>query len=235
MRSIWLFPGVCALAITAPLWAGQPTLQLSGMFTYMADAAQISLCEADARLPVAMEGDYKALETAYLGVRQQPGQAVLVRLQGRMLLRALGEEGRPRRLALVVDRYLGISPRETCGVPPDSPLRNTYWKLLTLGDASVQIAPWQREPHLILALEGGRVSGSGGCNHLMGGYDSEGDRLSFRQMASTMMACIDGMALEQQFLQALDKVARYRISGNHLDMRDAGGGVVARFEAVALR
>jgi len=36
-------------------------------------------------------------------------------------------------------------------------------------------------------------------------------------------------------LQSLEKVERYRISGSHLEMLDAAGAVIARFEAVALR
>ena len=50
-----------------------------------------------------------------------------------------------------------------------------------------------------------------------------------------MMACLDGMEQEGYLLQALQKVERYRISGSHLEMLDASGAVVARFEAVAPR
>jgi heat shock protein HslJ len=54
-------------------------------------------------------------------------------------------------------------------------------------------------------------------------------------MAGTMMACPTGMEQEQRFLEALQRVERYRIRGSHLEMLDATGAVVARFEAVALR
>jgi heat shock protein HslJ len=54
-------------------------------------------------------------------------------------------------------------------------------------------------------------------------------------MVSTMMACPTGMEQEQQFLQSMNQVARYRISGSHLELLDAAGAVLARFEAVALR
>lgn len=57
-------------------------LALTGMFAYMADAATITLCADSRRLPVAMEADYKALEAAYLKARAQPGQALLVSLEG---------------------------------------------------------------------------------------------------------------------------------------------------------
>jgi heat shock protein HslJ len=49
------------------------------------------------------------------------------------------------------------------------------------------------------------------------------------------MACSTGMEQEQRFLQSLEKVERYRISGSHLEMLDATAVVIARFEAVASR
>ncbi len=73
----------------------EPRLVLTGMFTYMADAASITLCADGGRLPVAMEADYKALEAAYLKERQQPGQALLVSLEGLIALRPSVEANRP--------------------------------------------------------------------------------------------------------------------------------------------
>ena len=214
----------------------EPRLALTGMFTYMADAATITLCADGGRLPVVMEADYKALEAAYLKARQQPGQALLVSLEGLIAPRPSMEANRPPRLNLVVERFINIWPRESCGNPlADSPLRNTYWKLVRLNETPVQVAERQREPHLILAQDQLRLSGGGGCNRLTGSFELDGDKLRLRSMAGTMMACPAGMEQEQRFLQSLEKVERYRISGSHLEMLDATGAVIARFEAVALR
>jgi hypothetical protein len=49
------------------------------------------------------------------------------------------------------------------------------------------------------------------------------------------MACPTGMEQEQRFFKSIEKVERYRISGSHLEMLDASGAMIARFEAVALR
>lgn len=49
------------------------------------------------------------------------------------------------------------------------------------------------------------------------------------------MACPSGMEQEQRFLHSMENVERYRISGSHLDMLDAAGTLIARFEAVDLR
>ena len=78
------------------------------------------------------------------------------------------------------------------------------------------------------------MSGSGSCNRIMGGFALDGDMLRLGQMAGSRMACASGIEQEEQFLQAMQKVERYRIRGSHLDRLDAGGAVIVRFEAVAL-
>lgn len=117
----------------------------------------------------------------------------------------------------------------------DEPLENTYWKLTHLSDAPVTPAAGQREAHFILHPADKRISGSGGCNRITGGYVLEGDRLTFKQMAGTMMACADAMDTEKAFLSALGKSAQVRIQQQRLELLDASGSVLARFQAVHLR
>jgi heat shock protein HslJ len=89
--------------------------------------------------------------------------------------------------------------------------------------------------HLIFANYQPRISGSGGCNRLTGSFELDGDKLRLGRMAGSMMAWATGMEQEQRFLRSIEKVERYRITGSHLEMLDATGAVIARFEAVALR
>lgn len=214
----------------------EPRLLLTGMFTYVADAAAITLCADDRRLPVAMEADYRALETAYLQAEPQPGQPLLVTVEGLIALRPSAEESQPPRPTLVVEKSVSVRPRETCGTPlADSPLRGTYWKLVRLGDASVKAADGQREAYLVFDTEEPRVAGSGGCNRVNGGFELDGANLRFGRLAATRMACPEGLEQEQRFLAALEGVTRHRIDGSHLELLDATGAVAARFEAVALR
>jgi heat shock protein HslJ len=110
-------------------------------------------------------------------------------------------------------------------------LEHTYWKLTRLGDQPVQVAAEQREPHMILNSESRRIGGSGGCNRLIGGYELEGDRLAFVQLAMTRMACPQGMETEDAFLVALEKVKTWRILGQYLELYDTAGNLLARFEA----
>ncbi len=118
---------------------------------------------------------------------------------------------------------------------PDAPLRNTYWKFVSLQGEPVVVAERQREPHLIFSATEARVKGHGGCNGIIGGFDLDGDQLHFKGVAGTMMACLEGMAQETQLLQALTRVARYRIAGDKLDLLDENGMLLTQLQAVALR
>ena len=116
-----------------------------------------------------------------------------------------------------------------------SRLENTYWKLTQLGNTKITATSQQQAAHLILYSQTHRVSGSGGCNRVTGGYQLNGVQLTFSQMAGTMMACIAGMDTERAFLQALGRVNKWKITGQYLDLLDADGKVVARFEAGSTR
>jgi putative lipoprotein len=117
---------------------------------------------------------------------------------------------------------------------PEAPARaleNTYWKLTWLGDTQVEAVAGQREAHLILDSQSHRASGSGGCNVLTGSYTLNGEHLTLSQVAGTMMACPDGMNTETAFLHALERVNQWRIAGGQLELLDAAGNPVARFES----
>jgi putative lipoprotein len=118
----------------------------------------------------------------------------------------------------------------TSTAPDGEPsLENTDWKLTYLSETVVTSEQW--EPHLILTSESHRVSGSGGCNGLIGSYELRGDELTFSQMATTMMACPEGMDTEKAFFKALTEAKTWKITEPQLELFDAGGSVVARFEA----
>jgi heat shock protein HslJ len=103
---------------------------------------------------------------------------------------------------------------------------------VALGDTPVASADTLRQAHI--TLSGGaekRVTGSGGCNRMFGSYTLEGTALAFGGVGATKMACAEGMDTESAFLSALERVAAWRISGQQLELTDASGVVVARFEA----
>ena len=112
-----------------------------------------------------------------------------------------------------------------------APLAGTHWRLVALDDASVVAADASRAPHLVLAAEGGRLSGSDGCNRMVGGYALDGPRLSFSGIGATRMACPEGMEQAAAFARALHATAAHRVAGDLLELIDASGRVVARLQA----
>lgn len=215
-----------ALTLLLALPAGaQPSSQrLIGEFRYLADAPSFTRCDNGERLPVAMEGDYLALERAYRGT--PPGSPLTVSLQGRLLPRLSMEESQGERLSLVVDRYEG---RSRDGCPGGAPLAASRWRLDELPGAESGDGPPPQTPTLAF-LADGRVAGSGGCNGFTGSYRQQGQVLQLGRLASTLRACVGGgMAQEQELLKRLAAVARFERRGQELLLFDAGGALLARF------
>ncbi|MGB7563577.1 MAG: META domain-containing protein [Prochlorococcaceae cyanobacterium] len=212
-----------------------PRLNLNGMFTYMADAASIRLCATGQRLPVAMEGDFLALQRAYLRARPEvdPGQPLLVGLQGLITQRPSMEKGQPPRRTLVVEKFGTITPGKGCQPQLVAPLRGTTWRLLAFGgEMVVPRQPSDRAIELQLSAENLRLTGSAGCNRLMGGFSLEGEAIRFSQLASTRMACSpEVMALEQRYTEALALVRRWSIDKRSLLLQDARGKTLLLFQA----
>lgn len=112
-------------------------------------------------------------------------------------------------------------------------LVNTYWKLTQLNDKEITVSENQREPHIVFNAEN-RISGSDGCNRMMGSYTLDGDNLSLGELAGTRMACMDGAEQADAFNKTLTKVTAYNLQGDALELHDDTGSVIARFKAVAL-
>ena len=208
----------------------EPRVGMTGMYRYMADAGIFTECRSRRRMPVSQEHDNAALEAAYVKTRREPGEELLVHLEGQIAIRP--KKGDGVQLTLVVERFINATPGEICGAQfARADLVNTYWKLTRLRNDAVIVGDKQREPHLVLRSQDRRLSGSGGCNRLMGSYELDGDKLTFGKMAATRMACLDSMDIEQSFLDALAQVKTWKIVGEHLELFDAGGNLLARFEA----
>ena len=218
----------------APTAVGTATpTHMVGLYSYIADTGSFLRCDTQQRLAVATEGDNAALESAYSNTRRNPGEGLLAEVVGRIVER-LPMEGRTRP-TLVVDRFVTIRAEDSCPKQAGDAapgLTNTYWKLTQLGGSAIVPEKGKREAHLIFKDQ--RVSGSGGCNSMAGGYTLDGETLKFSQMAGTMMACAAGMDEESRLGLALTLVARWKISGRQLDLLDSEGQLLARLEANAL-
>jgi putative lipoprotein len=117
--------------------------------------------------------------------------------------------------------------------PASLPLVGTHWTLVELGGRAIAKTPTGREPHLMLLEEESRAVATGGCNQVSGTYETSGTALTFSQLISTMKACSDGMDRDQALAKALETTASFRIEGSRLEIMDAPGSVLARFEAAA--
>ena len=126
-------------------------------------------------------------------------------------------------------RPLTVHPGDADG------LAGTRWKLVELNGKPAEVYDNQPEPHLLFNPEGaqGRISGSDGCNSLIGSYTLQGDRIGFSQLGSTMMLCPKGDAQARALAQALAGATSVSHSGDTLDLW-SGKTRVARFKATAL-
>jgi len=209
----------------------EPRFTMRGMYSYMADAALFKECISGRRFRVAQEADNLALERAYLEAQRQPGEALLVSLQGRIAERP-AMEGDALVLTVVPEHFIGVWPGETCGArKTTSELFDTRWRLTRLGDEPIVLAENQRPPYLVLSSKDYRVSGFGGCNRFNGSFEIEGRSVTFSPMAATMLACIPGGDTERAFLAALGTVTSFLKTAHHLEFLDADGAIVTRFEA----
>ncbi|MBV6415570.1 MAG: hypothetical protein CMLOHMNK_00082 [Steroidobacteraceae bacterium] len=210
-------------AATAP---ERPTL-MRGQYTYLADAGVFTDCASGERVPVAQALDNAALEAAYGEARATPGAPMLATLVGRIAMHD-AMEGPPRR-TLLVEQFIRVSTA-TCAQPDAPALEDTYWRLVALDGVPIGLAADQRAPDIVLQSRDRRAAGFAGCNRLTGGYTVDGAKLAFTDMASTMMACPQGMDIEQSLHEALAKVAGWTLDGRRLDLRDGAGRSVAMFE-----
>lgn len=118
---------------------------------------------------------------------------------------------------------------------PDVSLTATYWKLTEIDGQSVALGTGERELHMVLTSEGNQVRGFSGCNRFTGGYERNESQLQFRPLASTRMACLEGMDQEQRFLELLTETMRFTINGDNLTLYSGDERLVLRFKAIALK
>lgn len=116
-------------------------------------------------------------------------------------------------------------------VKPNASLTNTYWKLISVAGEPYQHNSKNREPHLKLVAKDNVAKGYGGCNLFTGHFERSGNSLQFKQLATTMRACVEGMQVESRFLGVLGNVNRYAIQGDSLRLYN-GDKFLLGFEAV---
>ena len=117
------------------------------------------------------------------------------------------------------------------GAPPAAaaaaPLEGPGWRLTGMpGRDAAALAALPRPVRA--RFERGRVTGSSGCNNLMGSYTLDGDRLKLGPLAGSMMACPDpAMSIENAFKAAFAGTLRYAIKGDRLSLTSEAGATLS--------
>jgi heat shock protein HslJ len=200
------------------------------MYSYMADAGWFTDCLSGTRLPVAQEGDNAALEAAYSRARSMAGAPMLATVQGRVEDRP-PMEGDRQKPALIVENFISVEAQRCSGPSSQADLENTYWKLMTLDGKPAESPAGAREIHFVLHRAGLRMSGFSGCNGISGTYRIEGDKITFTDIAGTLMACTNSMEVERRIQEMFSKVTGWRISGETLQLTNSSGMPIAMFES----
>ena len=104
VTAVWL--GALAASLHA-----QPA-RFRGDFVYFADSAVFTDCASGNQWPVAMTGDYLALEHAYMQWRDAPQAPLLTNIDGRLEVKEPMEGA--ARDHLVIDRFVSVQPGYTC-------------------------------------------------------------------------------------------------------------------------
>ena len=210
-------------------------LPLRGMLTFVADEARFTECLTGRDYPLVREGDYEALEHAYLAAGAVAGGAIMASFDGG-ILQVPAEDGGGKVPQVLVERFVGVWPGETCERGTgEARLTNTYWKILRLGQSEVAASDGQREPNLILRAGEPDFTATVGCNQILGSYQLDGERLTFTTGPSTLMACPGPLeAWERQLVVVLQEATGWRVDGQTLELLDAAGNPLALLQAVYL-
>lgn len=102
----------------------------------------------------------------------------------------------------------------------------------------LQASTWQLQgasgDTFTLQVAGDKVAGKGGCNRYFGGITQQGDGvLTLGAMGSTRMMCMGDLAgKEMLYLQKLEKVATFKVSGQQLVLSDANKVALLTFDAM---
>ena len=92
---------------------------------------------------------------------------------------------------------------------PEVDFTEHLWTISAIGEAPT-LFPSRTE---LVFFPDGRVSATAGCNRLIGSYRRHGGILSFGRIASTMMACPEGLAEQElQFARILPQIDGYTLN-----------------------
>jgi len=111
-------------------------------------------------------------------------------------------------------------------------LENIHWRLVEVAGRAAITDSSAREAFIMFDSTKKSAGGLSGCNRFGGSYVREGEKLTITQIIATKMACLGEGVMEQEmaFFMALERTARWEVSGDKLKLYDSTGTTVAQFE-----
>jgi heat shock protein HslJ len=102
----------------------------------------------------------------------------------------------------------------------NDPLDGSSWQLSSYNGKSPLAGTT-----VTLEFKDGQAGGKAGCNGYGSAYEVDGEKLVFREVASTLMACTAPGVMEQEaeFLGSLNDVERFELSDGRLQLYRSGG------------
>lgn len=113
---------------------------------------------------------------------------------------------------------LALSSCFSSKLKPGSNFYTHKWVLTELDGHPVQISNTGKDAFLRFFYENSRMAGSGGCNEISSRVSINGSSLTFGEILSTRVLCIDS-DFENRFLDALRQTNRFDLKGNKLYLK----------------
>lgn len=250
----WLVLAACGPAPTEPSAAAQAqtaydhhnsanSLDWAGVYKGVVPCAD---CEGiETSLTLNMDNSYQ-LSTTYLGKEATP-----FKQQGSFewdakgsVIRLLDQKEGPALYKVIENQLIQLDMQGELitgdladnykltkqSLVAEHKLTGVRWKLTELMGQEVPTTEPDLTPYLQFG-EDGRVSGFAGCNQFTGEYKAEGLRLTFKPMATTQKACLNG-SIEQQFLTTIQGIDNYSLNDSGLAFYKARTAALLRFTAV---
>lgn len=98
---------------------------------------------------------------------------------------------------------------------PDAGWGNQRWVVAEMKGVPVQQSGSRKDAFIRFEIADKRFTGNGGCNQINGNYNLDKNEIRFTEVISTKMSCND-IEFENTFLNILNSVDRYEVSGNDL-------------------
>jgi heat shock protein HslJ len=111
-------------------------------------------------------------------------------------------------------------------------LEETRWHAAGINNGRGGVVSSESTQLATAVFVAGKVSGNAGCNNYSASYEISDSQITIGPVMTTRRQCAkpEGiMAQEQQFLQALTAARKYRLTAEHLELRDSNGSLLVSF------